>query len=93
MEKILVLAFMTETLWETLKMIKSSKGINIDRIGAMILGILIAIAANMDIFKLIEIPLGISYLGSILTGLLISRGANFLHDILGNISSMYQARK
>ncbi|EYE88979.1 hypothetical protein Q428_04860 [Fervidicella metallireducens AeB] len=89
----LVLAFMTETLWETLKMIKSSKGINIDRIGAMILGILIAIAANMDIFKLIEIPLGISYLGSILTGLLISRGANFLHDILGNISSMYQARK
>lgn len=93
MEKILVLAFMTETLWETLKMIKSSKGINIDRIGAMILGIIIAIAANMDIFKLIEIPLGINYLGNILTGLLISRGANFLHDILGNISNMYQARK
>lgn len=90
MDKILIVAFITEAIWETLKMVKSPKGINISRVGAMVLGILIALAAGVDIFQIAGITLGIKFLGSILTGLLISRGSNLVHDLLGSISSVYQ---
>lgn len=90
MEKILVVAFITEAIWETIKMAKNPKGINLDNIGAMILGIVIAIAADLDIFAAAGIKLNVSYVGNILTGLLISRGSNFVHDILGSIGGVYQ---
>lgn len=90
MDRVLVVAFITEAIWETVKMIKSPKGINISRVGAMVLGILIALAARLDIFETLGIPLGIKFLGSILTGLLISRGSNLVHDLLGSIRSVYQ---
>lgn len=93
MEKILAVAFITEAIWETLKMLKQPKGINIDNLGTMILGIVVAFAAGVDIFEFAEIPLRIPYLGYILTGLLLSRGSNFIHDILGSIGQTYQSKK
>ena len=93
MEKVIAIACITEALWETIKMFKSPKGLNLDRVGAVILGILIAAAGKLDIFVFIGVPLSVNYLGCILTGLLISRGANFVHDILGTVSGVYQVRK
>lgn len=74
-------------------MLKEPKGINIDRLGAIIVGILVAVAGRMDIFQLLGMPLGINYLGYILTGLLISRGSNFLHDLLGSMNQVYNNQK
>jgi len=51
-------------------------------------GILIAFGAQADLLALVGIPLVIPYLGYILTGLLVSRGANFLHDIWSAISTL-----
>ncbi|WP_027307745.1 MULTISPECIES: hypothetical protein [Caloramator] len=93
MQDIIMLALFTEAIWETLKLIKTKDKINYDRIGATAVGILIAIAANVDIFSYLGRPLTIKYLGAILTGILISRGSNFIHDLLGSVSSMYQRNK
>lgn len=93
MQDIILLALFTEAIWETLKLIKTKDKINYDRIGATAIGILIAIAANVDIFSYLGRPLTIKYLGAILTGILISRGSNFIHDLLGSVSSMYQRSK
>lgn len=93
MQDILLLALFTEAIWETLKLIKTKDKINYDRIGATAVGILIAVAANVDIFSYLGRPLTIKYLGAILTGILISRGSNFIHDLLGSVSSMYQRNK
>lgn len=90
MDKILIVAFITEAIWETLKMVRDPKGINMSRIAAMILGILIALASGIDIFEILGIKFGVRFLGSIFTGLLISRGSNLVHDLLGSISSVYQ---
>ena len=93
MNKLIAVAFITESIWETLKLVKDPKGINIDKIGAIIIGIIIAVAGNFDLFQLVGLPLGVKYLGPVLTGLLISRGSNFLHDILGSVGQMYQKSK
>lgn len=50
MESIFILALVTESIWETLKMIKQKDKIHYDKIGAAIVGILVAVAANIDIF-------------------------------------------
>jgi hypothetical protein len=93
LDKIIVIACITEALWETIKLFKNPKGLNFDRVGAVILGIVIAAAGRLDIFSFIGFPLSIKYLGYILTGLLISRGSNFVHDILGTVGGVYQGNK
>ncbi|WP_040683799.1 hypothetical protein [Thermobrachium celere] len=93
MERIFLLALITEAIWETLKLFKQKDKINYDRIGATLVGILICIAAKVDMFSILGEPLSIKYLGPILTGILISRGSNFIHDLLGSVSSMYQKNK
>lgn len=91
--KLLVLAMISEALWETLKMTWQNGKISIDRIGAMLTGVLLSVATGMDIMQLVEIPMFVPYLGTILTGLLISRGANFIHDLLSSAGNMSQNTK
>jgi hypothetical protein len=93
MDKVLIIALITEALWETIKMIKEPKGINLSRVGAMVLGILVAVAAGIDIFEILGVGLGIKYVGSVITGLLISRGSNLIHDLLSSINNMSQTTK
>jgi hypothetical protein len=91
--KLLILAMISEALWETLKMTWQNGKVSIDRIGAMITGILISVSTGLDIMELVEIPIFIPYAGTILTGLLISRGANFIHDLLSSAGNMSKNSK
>jgi hypothetical protein len=87
---VVIIALIGESIWETLKMIWQQGKVNIDRIGALVIGLLIAVASGIDIMEVIGIPMYIPYLGIILTGILISRGANFIHDILEAVNNMRQ---
>ena len=49
---------------------------------SLIFGIFIAIAYKIDLLKLADIESEIPYIGCILTGILFSRGSNYVHDIL-----------
>lgn len=86
--KILVAAMVGEAIWETLKMIWENGKYNIDKIGAIAVGLLIAFGAQLDIFAAAGIPLVIPYLGFVLTGILLSRGANFVHDLWQSVGSL-----
>ncbi len=48
---------------------------------AVFIGIVVCTAAGADIFPLLGIPLSVPFLGAALTGILVSRGANFVHDL------------
>jgi len=56
--------------------------LNLDRMGSIIITIIIALGSGIDFFEMVGLPLLIPYAGSILTGIIASRGANFLHDLL-----------
>lgn len=84
---------MGEAVWETAKMIWESGKISYNRVGSIAVGELLAIGSRMDIFSMAGVPLYIPYLGIILTGLLISRGANFVHDLVASISNIQQNTK
>ncbi|MCX7884326.1 MAG: hypothetical protein N2448_04770 [Caloramator sp.] len=93
MDKLLIIALFTESIWETIKLIKKEKGLSADRIGSIVVGILICVLAKVDLFKFFGINLSIEYLGYALTGLIVSRGSNFLHDLLGSVDKIYQNLK
>lgn len=93
MLSLLVIALLGEAIWETLKMVWQTGKLSTDKIGAIIIGIALAVGSGLDIFTVVGISLRVPYLGMILTGILISRGANFIHDLLASISNMQQNTK
>ena len=83
---ILTAAFLVEAIWETLKLIWDKGKLCLYCIGSLVIGVLISILAKIDIFELQGLVLSIPFIGYILTGILISRGSNFIHDLYGKIS-------
>lgn len=90
---LIILALIGESIWETLKMTWQNGKLNIDRIGALIVGLLLAFGSKLDFMEAVGVPIVIPYLGTILTGLLISRGANFVHDIVSSVNNLKQNTK
>lgn len=82
---IITIALLVEAIWETLKMIWQEGKININTIGALIVGIGVSILAKIDIFAMQGISLSIPLIGWVLTGILMSRGANFIHDLFNKL--------
>ena len=48
---------------------------------SLILGIIVAVAYKLDLPKYLNMESHIPYVGCILTGILLSRGSNYLYDI------------
>ena len=86
--KLLVIGASLEALWETCKMFWQEGKVSIDRIGAVILGVFLCLAAGVDFLNMVGVPLAVPYAGAVLSGLLVSRGANFLHDFLAAIEGL-----
>ena len=82
---IIVLALLCEAVYETLKMIWQEGKFSWDRVGALVVSMVIAYAANADLFVLVNISLSVPFIGIIATGILLSRGANFMHDLLKKV--------
>lgn len=88
MEKILILvviSLIAESVWETLKMTWQEGKLSIDRVGALVVGLVLAIGTKLDILALVGIEASIPLLGIMLTGILISRGSNFIHDLISKL--------
>ena len=86
--QVIVIALLAETIWENLKMVWQEGKLNVDRIGALIVSIIVAMATQLDVFAILNFNITIPFVGSFLTGLLISRGANVIHDLLEKIQSL-----
>ena len=90
--QLIVVSILVEAIWDNCKMIWQNGKVSIDRIGALFFGILICAVANIDIFPIVGLTISIPVIGSVLTGIIVSRGANFVHDLIEKINS-YKASK
>ena len=57
-------------------------------IASLSLGIIVAIAYNLDLPAHFNLKSQIPYLGCILTGILLSRGSNYAYDLLGKLTQL-----
>lgn len=88
MIQLIILALLAEAVWENLRMIWEDGKFNVNRLGALILSIIIAVGTRTDLFELLNLNIFVPVLGSIFTGILISRGANVVHDLLKKIQNL-----
>lgn len=84
--QLVIVAILIEAIWENLKMIWQNGKFSIDKIGALVISILICVLAKIDIFPIVNLSISVPVIGSILTGIIVSRGANFVHDLFNKIS-------
>lgn len=94
MIKMLVLAMLCESVWQSIKMIyQKDKYLTISNVGALIVALLICISTNLDIFIIFKIDSSIPYLGIVLTAILLSRGSNFIHDLLDKMKDISSTKE
>lgn len=79
---IILLAVLAEAVWETLKMVWQKDKLHPDVLGSLIIGVLLALSTGLNLFEVVGLPIINPYLGQIFTGILASRGANFVHDLV-----------
>lgn len=53
---------------------------------SLAIGITIAVCYKLDILKILNITSEIPYIGNILTGVLFSRGSNYIYDLISSLS-------
>lgn len=74
-------AVVIEGLVSYAKMIVVQKKIQWQVITAIAIGLLLAFNLHLDIFALLEIEESCTLVGTALTGILISRGSNYVYDL------------
>ena len=85
--KVIILSMLAEAIWENLRMTFEDGKFSINRLGALIVSIVVAVGTKINIFEILDFEMW-TILGSILTGILISRGANVVHDLLNKIQAL-----
>ena len=85
--KILVVAALVEAITENIVWLWK-EGWKLERIIALVVGIAVCVLSGLDLFMLVDIPLAVPYVGSVLTGFLVTRGGNAVHDLLKLIGSL-----
>lgn len=87
---VLIAAFILEAVIQVIKgwvsEDKQTPGWVWQIVGA-ILGVLLCLLGNVDMLKQAGLPLFVPYVGQVLTGILISRGASFIHDVWDRINN------
>lgn len=83
--QLIIVAILTEAIWENCKMIWDKGTFSVNMIGALCLGIIICILARIDIFMIVGLELQVPIIGCILTGIIVARGANFVNDLFSRL--------
>lgn len=79
--QLVIIAILVEAIWENLKMILDKNKLNFNMLGSLLLSMIICVLAQINIFEIVGINLIIPVIGSLTTGIIVSRGANFVNDL------------
>lgn len=85
---IIILALIVEGIVTNLKFLWTKEEFSISRLVALIVSIFIAILTNADLFKLVEMPISVPFIGAGLTGIIVSSGANFIYDLWDKLKNV-----
>lgn len=50
-------------------------------VSSCVLGVMVCVLAKVDALALLGVALSVPYVGCVLTGVLVSRGSSFVHDL------------
>lgn len=88
--QILIASILIESIWETIRILimaiqKKNTNEIIAKTGALAISILICVNYKIDLLNFLGFRDHLPYLGMVLTGIVVSRGSNFMHDLLNKL--------
>lgn len=86
--QLIIVAILVEATWENIKMVYQKNKISISMIGSLVIAILFCALTGVDIFPVVGLPISIQIVGSVFTGIIVSRGANIISDIFSKIEEI-----
>lgn len=89
LSQVVILAVMVEAIWENIKRAYTDS-LQPSVIGSLVISILVCVLAGVDVFEIIGLPLRVAFVGSILTGIIAARGANFVNDLFTRLNAPKQ---
>ena len=87
MFSIIVMSILIEAVITYVKTLVIDKNIQWQIIAAVILSIVICLIYGLDIPALVGIVSPIPYVGSIITGILVSRGSNYIYELIKTLTA------
>lgn len=85
---IFVLAILIEALVDALTEALSKEGLNKKKAMTLAVGVVMAIVFNGDLTAYLGLHTDIPFVGCIVTGIILSRGSNYLHDFVKKITEI-----
>lgn len=86
--KIFLMSFVVVSIYDIVKGFYKDNKVDVNSIVTAVLGIIVAILAQLDVFALLGVSFIIPYFGQVLTGLVISKGSNYVYDFITRILSL-----
>lgn len=83
--QLVIVAILVEAIWENCKMIWQKGKFSISMLGSLIVSVLICILTGVDIFPIVGLSISVPIVGSVLTGIVVSRGANFVSELFAKL--------
>lgn len=80
--QILIMAFFVESITTYIKCLIVDNTLTIGMLISILIGICVSICYDMDLPKQLGIDSKTAIIGNIITGILISRGSNYLYDFI-----------
>jgi hypothetical protein len=77
-----IMAFLVESLIQTLKpLYAKDKGWNKHALFSLLVSIAVTVLTQLDVFAQVGLGIPVPFVGSVLTGVIASRGSNVFHDV------------
>lgn len=86
LSQLVIIAVLVEAIWENIKRVYSENKVDTSVIGSLGVSILVCVSTGADLFPLVGMPLAVPFLGSVLTGIITGRGANFVNDLFTRLN-------
>lgn len=89
---LVLMAIVIEGVITYIKEIFVNKNVMWQQVLGIVLGIIVAVGYNADLFALFGLTSTIPLLGCVLTGVLLSRGSNYIFDLVKQLQG-YQTKE
>lgn len=79
--QLVLVAILVEAIWENCKMIWQKGKFSVNMIGSLVVSILLCVLTSMDLFPIVGLDITVPFVGSVLTGIIVARGSNFVNEL------------
>lgn len=86
-------ALWVEAIIQVVKgVVVAEKKVDVYLIAGIVVGVAVCLIYSVDVPQILGIESSVPFVGSVMTGIVIGRGSNFVHDLIKMIRSIFDSQ-